>query len=65
MRKDINILFSNINSYPRKSLNGKTPYQCVKEDAHLGKEFLDLIGINKVDCDGVVLNPSLLKKIKK
>ena len=65
MRKDINILFSNINSYPRKSLNEKTPYQCVEEDTRLGKEFLDLIGINKVDCDDVVLNPSLLKKIKK
>ena len=64
-QEDINILFSNINSYPRKSLNGKTPYQCVEEDTRLGKEFLDLIGINKVDCDDVVLNPSLLKKIKK
>lgn len=62
---DINILFSNINSYPRKTLKGKTPYQCVLEDPYLGKEFLDLIGINKVECDDVILNPSLLKKIKK
>lgn len=64
-QEEINILFSNINSYPRKSLNGKTPYQCVLEDPRLGKEFLDLIGINKVECDDVTLNPSLLKKIKK
>lgn len=63
-QKDINILFSNINSYPRKSLKGKTPYQSVLEDSRLGKEFLDLIEINKVECDDVTLNPSLLRKIK-
>lgn len=62
---DIQKLFSNINSYPRKSLNGKTPYQCVEEDTRFGKEFLDLIGINKIPCDDVILNPSLLKSIKK
>jgi len=62
---DINCLFSNINSYPRKSLNKKTPYQAVLNDPRLGKEFLDLIGIYKVDCDDVTLNPSLLRKIKK
>ena len=39
----------------------KTPYQCVEEDSRLGKEFHNLIGINKVDCDDVTLNPSLLK----
>ena len=43
----------------------KTPYQCVEKGSRLGNEFLNFIGINKVDCDDVVLNPSLLKKIKK
>ena len=65
IQEDINTLFSNINSYPRKSLNGKTPYHVVLEDPRLGKEFLDLIGIYKVDCDDVTLNPSLLRQIKK
>ncbi len=64
-QEDINILFSNINSYPRKSLNKKTPYQCVLEDTRLGKEFLNLINISKVERDDVILNPSLLRKIKK
>ena len=64
-QEDVNLLFSNINSYPRKSLKGKTPYQAVFEDPRLGKEFLNLIGIYKVDCDDVTLNPSLLRKIKK
>ncbi len=62
---DIDLLFSHINSYPRASLNKKTPYQSVLDDTCLGKEFLDLINIKKVDSDDVILNPSLLKKIKK
>ncbi len=64
-QSDVNLLFSNINSYPRKSLNNKTPYQSVLEDPRLGKEFLDIINISKVNGDDVILNPSLLKKIKK
>ena len=61
---DVDLLFSNINSYPRKSLKNKTPYQSVLDDSRLGKEFLDIINISKVDGDEVILNPSLLKKIK-
>ena len=64
-QEDINMLFSHINSYPRQSLNGKTPYEKILEDSRLGQEFLDFAGIKKVDCDDVTLNPSLLKKIKK
>lgn len=63
-QKEVDILFSNINSYPRKSLGNKTPYQSVLEDPRLGKEFLDAINISKIDGDDVILNPSLLKKIK-
>lgn len=62
---DVNLLFSNINSYPRKSLNKKTPYHSVLEDARLGKKFLDFVKIFKVDCDDVNINPSLLYKVKK
>lgn len=62
---DVNLLFSNINSYPRKSLQNKTPYQSVLDDSRLGKEFLDIINISKVNGDDVILNPSLLRKIKK
>lgn len=64
-QEDINILFSNINSYPRKSLGNKTPYESVLGDSRLGQEFLDIINISKVNGDDVILNPSLLKKIKK
>lgn len=61
---DVDLLFSNINSYPRKSLQNKTPYQSVLSDHRLGKEFLDIINISKINGDDVTLNPSLLKKIK-
>ena len=64
-QQDINLLFSNINSYPRKSLNKKTPYHSVLNDARLGKKFLDFANIFKVNCDDVILNPSLLYKVKK
>ena len=64
-QNDVDLLFSNINSYPRKSLQNKTPYQSVLDDPRLGKEFLDIINISKVNGDDVILNPSLLKKIKK
>ena len=63
-QNDINILFSNINSYPRKSLNKKTPYQSVFDDHRLGKKFLDFVNIFKVNCDDIILNPSLLYKVK-
>ena len=43
----------------------KTPYQSVLNGPRLGKEFLDIINISKVNGDDVTLNPSLLKKIKK
>lgn len=65
IQDDINLLFSHLNSYPRKSLNGKTPYQAVLDDSKLGKEFINFTGISKVNCDDVILNPSLLKTIKK
>lgn len=65
VQNDIDMLFSHINSYPRKSLKNKTPYQCVLDDPRLGKEFLDIIKISKINPDEVILTPSLLRKIKK
>lgn len=58
----IDLIFSHINSYPRKSLNKKTPFDLVLEN--LGQEFLDAINIKKIDKDDVILNPSLIKKTK-
>ena len=58
-QKKLNLIFSHINSYPRKSLNKKTPYQCIVES--LGKEFTAFAGISEVRCDDVNLTPSLIK----
>ena len=45
--------FSNINSYVRKSLGDRTPYDIVKKK--YGKEFLDAINITKIDLKKVKL----------
>ena len=58
--KDMELVFSHINSTPRESLNGKSPYE-LAEFIH-GKEFLDKLNIKKIDKDEVTLSPRLLKK---
>lgn len=51
----LNEIFSNINSYTRKSRNDATPYELMERK--YGKEFLDLIGIRKIDKRKVKLVP--------
>lgn len=51
----LNEQFSNINSYVRKSKNDATPYELMEKE--FGKEFLDLIGIKKIDKRKVKLVP--------
>lgn len=59
----LNIVFSHINSYYRPSLNGVCPYDLAL--SILGKEFLDLIEIKKIEPSSVNLTQSLTKKIKR
>ena len=56
---DVNLMFSHINSYVRKSNQNKTPYELIVE--RFGPEFVELIGIKHIDADDVVLKPKLLK----
>lgn len=51
----IDEMFSNINSYVRKSQGDKTPYDLVKKK--FGKEFLDKIGIKRIANKKVRLRP--------
>ena len=52
---------SHLNSYPRPSLNGKTPYDVfVEEFGDEGKQFLDKLGIVRIPSDEVTLHPFLL-----
>lgn len=55
----LDLMFSHINSVPRKSLGGKTPYEAFK--FFYGKETLDKLHIHKIEKDKVTLQPYLLK----
>lgn len=54
-QKDLNELFSHINSYVRKSQQGQTPYDLVKQ--RFGIEFLNAIGIKRIPKKKVRLVP--------
>ena len=55
----LNLMFSHINSVPRKSLGGKTPYEAF--EFFYGTEALDKLNIQKIEKDKVTLQPYLLK----
>ena len=58
-QEDLNLMFSHINSTPRKVLNGKTPYEAF--EFLYGNEILKKLNIQKIEKDMVTLQPYLLK----
>lgn len=58
-QQDLLLLFSHINSTPRKVLNGKTPYEVFS--FFYGEEILHKLGIQRIQPDAVTLQPFLLK----
>ena len=58
-QEDLNLMFSHINSTPRKVLNGKTPYEAF--EFLYGNEMLEKLNIQKIEKDMVTLQPYLLK----
>lgn len=58
-QEKLDLMFSHINSVPRKSLGGKTPYEAF--EFFYGKEALDKLNIQKIEKDKVTLQPYLLK----
>lgn len=60
-QEKLNVISSNINSFPKERLKGKTPFQTLKfyypELIPTIKEF----GINEIDADKVILDSSALK----
>lgn len=58
-QEDLNLMFSHINSVPRKSLNGRTPYETF--EFLYGNEILKKLNIQKIEKDMVTLQPYLLK----
>ena len=57
---DILLAFSHINSYKRKKLNFKSPFEVFS--FLYGQDILDQFGIRFVCADDVILKPSLLQK---
>lgn len=57
---DIDRMMDHINSYRRESLGWKCPYDAFA--FFYGQEILDRLGLRKIDPDGVILRPSLLKR---
>ena len=58
-QEDLELVFSHINSVPRKILNGKTPYEVFS--FFYGDKILEKLHIKKIDKDAVTLMPYLLK----
>ena len=58
-QEKINLMFSHINSTPRESLGGKTPYEIFT--FIYGKELADKLNIQKIAKDEVNTTPRLLK----
>ena len=57
-QKDLNLLFSHINSYIREALGGQTPYELFVKK--FGEDVADLLNIKRIKAKDVNLTASLL-----
>ena len=55
---DIDLMFSHINSVPRKIMKGRTPFQAFS--FFFGDEITEKLDITTIPPDNVVLRPSLI-----
>lgn len=66
-QEDLDLMFSHINSTPRKSLKGKSPYEVFEfmfnsiDYPERGQELLKKLNITKIKRDEVTLKPYLIK----
>lgn len=60
LQKDMVLLTNHINSYSRKALFGKCPYDLAAQV--LPRDFFILLGLEKISPENVILKPSLLSK---
>lgn len=56
---DIDLMMNHINSYKRKKLNNRSPYESFS--FYHGQEVLDILGCVQVAADDITLRPELLK----
>ena len=59
-QKDIFLMMNHINSYKRKKLNNRSPYETFS--FYYGEEVLKKLGCHQVPADDIILKPVLLKK---
>jgi IS30 family transposase len=58
--RDISLMMNHINSYGRKSLNGRSPHEML--EFMYGAEAMKKLGAELVPADKIVLRPSLIEK---
>ena len=59
LQEQIDLMMSHINSYSRKKLGNKSPYEVF--EFQYGKKILDTFHLRKIPADEIILNPELLK----
>ena len=55
----IDLMMSHINSYSRKKLGNKSPYEVF--EFQYGRKILDAFHLQKIPADEIILSPELLK----
>lgn len=58
-QEQIDLMMSHINSYARKKLGNKSPYEVF--EFQYGKKLLDAFHLQKIPADEIILSPDLLK----
>ncbi len=58
-QEQIDLMMSHINSYARKRLGNKSPYEIF--EFQYGKDLLDAFHLQKIPADEIILSPALLK----
>lgn len=58
-QEQIDLMMSHINSYSRKKLGNKCPYDVF--EFQYGKDILDMFHLQKIPADEIILSPKLLK----
>ena len=59
MQSDISLMMDHVNSFKRRSIGGKCPYELAR--MFLPEEFFLLLGLTQIPADEVNLTPSLLR----
>ena len=58
-QEQIDLMMSHINSYSRKKLGNKSPYEVF--EFQYGRKILDAFHLQKIPADEIILSPELLK----